>query len=118
MQKKCAGKIGSVSSNVEDADQVRGRLQSQADKNAENANASHKVGQVAKNVPGLGKPRMFSLLMVRDTNARAGSRSSVSSQDRDRFFTASQGVGGQALRQLQEDQGVQEHEEVLRKAPG
>ena len=83
------GMVGSVSSGVENAGQARGRLQSQADKNAENAHASLKAGQVAMNVPGPGRPRMGSLLTARDTNARAGSRSSVSSQDGDRFYTAS-----------------------------
>ena len=71
------------------AGQARGRLQSQADKNAEKAHASLKAGQVAMNVPGPGRPRKGSLLTARDTNARAGSRSSVSSQDGDRFYTAS-----------------------------
>ena len=71
------------------AGQARGRLQSQADKNAEKAHASLKAGQVAMHVPGPGRPRIGSLLTARDTNARAGSRSSVSSQDGDRFYTAS-----------------------------
>ena len=71
------------------AGQARGRLQSQADKNAENAHASLKAGQVAMNVPGPGRPRVGSMLTARDINARAGSRSSVSSQDGDRFYTAS-----------------------------
>ena len=71
------------------AGQARGRLQSQADKNADKAHASLKAGQVAMHVPGPGRPRIGSLLTARDTNARAGSRSSVSSQDGDRFYTAS-----------------------------
>ena len=74
-------RIGSVSSGVHH--QARARVQSKSDINAENAG-----GQAAKNVPGPGRTRMGSTLTARDANARAGSRSSVSSQDGDRFYTA------------------------------
>jgi len=78
-------RIGSVSSSVQN--QARARIQSKSDKNAENA-SNIIGGQPAKNVPGPGRARMGSTLTARDANARAGSRSSVSSQDGDRFYTA------------------------------
>jgi len=78
-------RIGSVSSGVQN--QARARIQSKSDKNAENA-SNIIDGQPAKNVPGPGRARMGSTLTARDANARAGSRSSVSSQDGDRFYTA------------------------------
>ena len=78
-------RIGSVSSSVQN--QTRARIQSKSDKNAENA-VNIIGGQPAKNVPGPGRTRMGSTLTARDANARAGSRSSVSSQDGDRFYTA------------------------------
>ena len=78
-------RIGSVSSSLQN--QVRARIQSKSDKNAENA-SNIIGGQPAKNVPGPGRARMGSTLTARDANARAGSRSSVSSQDGDRFYTA------------------------------
>ena len=79
-------RIGSVSSSLQN--QVRARILSKSDKNAENA-SNIIGGQPAKNVPGPGRARMGSTLTARDANARAGSRSSVSSQDGDRFYTAS-----------------------------
>ena len=78
-------RIGSVSSSVQN--QTRARIQSKSDKNAENA-VNIIGGQPAKNVPGPGRTRMGSTLTARDANARAGSRSSVSSQDGEKFFTA------------------------------
>ena len=67
--------------------QARARIQSKSETNAENASIII-GGQPAKNVPGPGRTRMGSTLTARDANARAGSRSSVSSQDGDRFYTA------------------------------
>ena len=55
---------------------------------SENTVNIQKGGQAAKNLPGPGRARMGSTLTARDANARAGSRSSVSSQDGDRFYTA------------------------------
>ena len=55
---------------------------------SENPNNILKGGQAAKNVPGPGRARMGSTLTARDANARAGSRSSVSSQDGEKFYTA------------------------------
>ena len=55
---------------------------------SENTGNIQKGGQAAKNLPGPGRARMGSTLTARDANARAGSRSSVSSQDGDRFYTA------------------------------
>jgi len=78
-------RIGSVSSSVQN--QTRARIQSKSDKNAENA-VNIIGGHPTKNVPGPGRTRVGSTLTARDANARAGSRSSVSSQDGDRFYTA------------------------------
>ena len=55
---------------------------------SENPDNILKGGQAAKNVPGPGRARMGSTLTARDANARAGSRSSVSSQDGEKFYTA------------------------------
>ena len=55
---------------------------------SENSDNILKGGQAAKNVPGPGRARIGSTLTARDANARAGSRSSVSSQDGEKFFTA------------------------------
>ena len=55
---------------------------------SENPDNILKGGQAAKNVPGPERARMGSTLTARDANARAGSRSSVSSQDGEKFYTA------------------------------
>ena len=55
---------------------------------SENPDNILKGGQAVKNVPGPGRARMGSTLTARDANARAGSRSSVSSQDGEKFYTA------------------------------
>ena len=55
---------------------------------SENTGNIQKGGKAAKNLTGPGRARMGSTLTARDANARAGSRSSVSSQDGDRFYTA------------------------------
>ena len=64
---------------------------------SENPDNILKGGQAAKNVPGPGRARMGSTLTARETNARAGSRSSVSSQDGERFYTANKVQGTKPL---------------------